>query len=614
MYHSKDSHPVRTINRIRGILEDLEITPTEDRWVNNRNQSYSVRLIINGTKISTNGKGITAELALASVYGEFMERLQNQALYSLYTYHQCDTALQRLHGFRSFPDETYLSAQKITETDRSLLQGILPQDLRENEPPDEYLRALSALTLQDEKILCIPFYCINTGSLVYLPRSVLTFVYGTNGMCAGNTPEEALVQGICEIIERYTNKKILLDDLTPPEIPREYFSQSERVSLLDSLEKNKIIKVFVKDASLGEGLPSLCLAVVNRELNKYFVKFASHTEFNIALERTLTELFQGRTIERLEKGDFMIPFEYSLDGIYKSEENLFDIFKTGEGRYNNDFFSNSCSYPLNTEYYTVKNLKTNQEYLRYLVQTLIKKGWKILVRDVSFLGFPAFQVIIPGISELSKLFRKPCTDIKRKVRVAELLKDINACTEKELRDIAQVVEDERTKEEHGNVADLTGLLYLEGFPWQKINFNLFLCMVYLRANDLKKSHLYMRRYITEIKEENIILEPDGLKYYKCVGDYLALLTEYKENTEKKLGILKQIYGDDIVSHVINTIYPERALQYFGTLECPKCSACPFRQGCYYEKVREMHTKIKTSMKNNALDQLERNTAFWSKYV
>ncbi|MBU7016591.1 MAG: YcaO-like family protein [Theionarchaea archaeon] len=613
MYHYKDCHPIKTINRIRGILETLGCMPVENRWINNRNKSYSVRLVISGTPLGSNGKGVTPELALASAYGEFMERIQNQFLYPLVTYHQYDTDLQGLHGFHSFPDEKYVSIQEFMETtDESILRYVIPHDL-DDETPDVYLRSLSTATCHPDTgdLLCVPYYCINTDSLVYLPRSICAFVYGTNGMCAGNTPEEALVQGICEIIERYANKMVLINNLTPPEIERKYFSHFRQAGLVESLERNRIIHLILRDASLGEELPAVCIAVLNKELNKYFVKFASHIEFEVALERTLTELFQGRTIERLEKGDFMAPFEYVPDETYKSEENLFQIFGSGEGRYNNDFFGESPSYPIYEGYFNKKNLKGNREYLYYLIQNLLKRNWKILVRDVSFLGFPAFQIIIPGISELSTLHKRNCIDQGMKAKTSLLLRNINECTQEDLLLVAGVVEHEMKKDEHGNIADLTGILYLEGFPWKEINFNLFLCSLYLRMSYFEKSHHYMRRYLAEIEEKNIVLQPGGLNYYKCVRDYIALLAE---KSERKIGVLKRIYGDEIVSEVVESIHPEKALQYYGRFECPQCPTCTVRLYCFYEKIRDIHIRIKNAMASKNIDQLNRNREFWSEFV
>ena len=613
MYHYKDCHPIRTINRIRSILESLELMPIEGKWENNEDRSYSVRLVIDRTEIGTNGKGITAELALASAFGEFMERLQNQFAYPVLTYYKYDESLRNMYGFTCAPDEKYLSIPELVEKiDKNILQSLIPVDLDENEPPDKYLRAFSMITLRpDGKVLCIPYYCINTDSLVYLPYSLICFAYGTNGMCAGNTPEEALVQGICEIIERYVNKRIILDDITPPEIPREHFSTSDQNNLIDLLEKSRKLKVIVKDTSLEEQLPAVGVAVINKDLNKYLVKVASHVEMRIALERTLTELFQGRTVERLEKGEFMVPFEHVLDESYKKDKNVLEIIRTGEGPYNNNFFGNSGSYPPDKEYYGKKNLKSNKEYLRYLVQHLLKKDWYILVRDVSFLGFPAFHIIISGKAEVRRIRKKYCINAKMRFEIQEFLRNLNSCTEEELLKIADFIENQN---EYDNIADITFVPYMEGFPWKKIDFDLFLCALYLRVSDFQKSHVHMKDYLSKVEEKNISLEQEGLRYYKCVRDYLAIVTEQKEITEENVKVLQHIYGEEVVSNVIETISPEKAFQHYGKFECPNCSKCAFEQFCYYKKIREIHKKIKASIAHNVIDQLNKNRAFWSEFV
>ena len=189
--------------------------------------------------------------------------------------------------------------------------------------------------------------------------------------------------------------------------------------------------------------------------------------------------------------------------------------------------------------------------------------------------------------------------------------NINECTQEDLLVVAGIVEHEMKKDEHGNIADLTGILYLEGFPWKEINFNLFLCSLYLRVSNFEKSHYYIRRYLGEIEEKNIVLQPGGLTYYKCVRDYIALLAEKKE---RKIGILKRIYGDEIVSEVVESIHPEKALQYYGKFECPQCPSCTVRPYCFYEKIRDIHIRIKNAMVSKNIDQLGRNREFWSEFV
>lgn len=80
MERLKEQDPYRTVIQIRRILEELGIFITES-WIDSSVSSlFSVRIVISGTQVGSNGKGVTRILALASAYGEFMERLSNGML------------------------------------------------------------------------------------------------------------------------------------------------------------------------------------------------------------------------------------------------------------------------------------------------------------------------------------------------------------------------------------------------------------------------------------------------------------------------------------------------------------------------------------------------------
>lgn len=53
--------------------------------------------------------------------------------------------------------------------------------------------------------------------------------YGSNGMSAGNTREEALVQGMSEVVERYVQKRIFSDRPALPDIPEDYLRRFEDI-------------------------------------------------------------------------------------------------------------------------------------------------------------------------------------------------------------------------------------------------------------------------------------------------------------------------------------------------------------------------------------------------
>ena len=73
----KDSSPERTVEKIKEILNSYGITVVEGQWTESGiEHCYSIRLTVAGTSFGSNGKGLTKEFALASAYGELMERMQ----------------------------------------------------------------------------------------------------------------------------------------------------------------------------------------------------------------------------------------------------------------------------------------------------------------------------------------------------------------------------------------------------------------------------------------------------------------------------------------------------------------------------------------------------------
>ena len=76
------------------------------------------------------------------------------------------------------------------------------------------------VSLPDEKLITWPFYSVQEDRVVWIWRNY-AWEQGSNGMCAGNTPAEALVQGLSEIFERYAIQEVLAGNIIPPDIPPE---------------------------------------------------------------------------------------------------------------------------------------------------------------------------------------------------------------------------------------------------------------------------------------------------------------------------------------------------------------------------------------------------------
>ncbi|HUV84507.1 MAG TPA: YcaO-like family protein [Methanosarcinales archaeon] len=388
----KDSDPKSTIRRINSILQQLGTTTAKD-WLDSEVGTYSLRLTIAGTDIGTNGKGTSHLYALASAYGEFVERFQNLLL----SKDDLTRELLQYGDFYYAPDEKVVSAEEIKSCRNGIVDVLLSRlFLKDKDAPasDSLFQILDHLNICDDsdKFIAVPYYDFNTDEISYVPY-VLTAPLGSTGMCAGNTPEESIVQGISEILERYVQYEIIQKSITPPTIPRNYINEHPEIAeIIRKIEKSGWYDVILKDCSLGKGYPVVCSIVIDRHAHSYRVCFGAHPSFRIAAERSLTELFQGNSLSGLIN---KIELDFSNEGVTELE-NFISLTHKQYGKYPVQLFDNEYCYDFKP--FKEVSSMNNRELLRHLLDKLLSEGHHVLVRDVGFLGFPSHHILIPDMN------------------------------------------------------------------------------------------------------------------------------------------------------------------------------------------------------------------------
>ena len=221
--HYKEKQPEETVGQIQKILKNLEINVTEKWQKKSSIGTYALRLKIENMDIGVNGKGINKIYAQASAYAELIERLQNDLLGDLNV-----TALPSKYPFQLYYDEVFQSSKELVTNHNSYIDIYFSGRKMNGAAADNKIKHFQQLQKLDEmyygihdRYLTIPYYSCREKRLVYLPRNVYRLSYGSNGMSAGNSFEEAMVQGMSEIIERYVQKKIIKERISLPDIPAE---------------------------------------------------------------------------------------------------------------------------------------------------------------------------------------------------------------------------------------------------------------------------------------------------------------------------------------------------------------------------------------------------------
>lgn len=374
---SKDLPLETSIQKMRKIIDDLGYKVKLSKEKNPVKNSFSINLSFEGANnyIFSNGKGSILNSALASAYGEFIERLQTNLYFN-------DFYLE---------DRVFFPDQKEFDINEEFLSDNLKKiySFKELEKED----FLDFNSNHFEKIVSLPFINQDSKELEYFPINLLINLFASNGLSTGNTPSEAKVQALCEIFERYVKLKVIKNGFSLPEFPKNILDKFPKISEdIKTLEKNGF-KLKVYDASLGGIFPVTAISFINPQNGTLFLSFGSHPILEISIERTLTELLQGREIDELNS--FEKP-SFNMEEI-ASISNLESHFVDSNAKVGIQFLSREKTFSYVPWSFHIEN---SSEQFLMLKNILDEQKRTIYLREYNYLGFYSCQMIVPNFSEI----------------------------------------------------------------------------------------------------------------------------------------------------------------------------------------------------------------------
>ena len=389
----KDLPLEETIANMSGIMAKLGMKIEIASWRNIVPNVWSLHIRdAHSPMCFTNGKGATKEGALASALGEFIERLNCNFFYNDQFWGEEIANAAFVH----YPDERWF---KPGPKD-ALPAEILDEYCLAIYNPDDELRGShlydtnSGNTLRG--ICSLPFVRQSDGEVVYFPSNLIENLYLSNGMSAGNTLAEAQVQCLSEIFERAVKREILEGELCLPDVPQEVLAKYPAILAgIQGLEAQGF-PVLVKDASLGGEFPVMCVTLMNPRTGGVFASFGAHPSFEVALERSLTELLQGRSFEGLND---LPPPTFESQALMEPN-NFVEHFIDSSGVVSWRFFSAKADHEFVEWDFSSQGEHANTEEAATLFGILEAMGKEAYMAVYEHLGATACRILVPGYSEI----------------------------------------------------------------------------------------------------------------------------------------------------------------------------------------------------------------------
>ena len=547
----KDLPLEQTIANMSGILAGMGIKIEIASWRNIIPNVWSLHIRdAHSPMCFTNGKGATKESALASALGEYIERLSNNHFYAgAYWGEEFANS-----AFVHYPNERWFKPGRKDTLPKEILD---PYCLAIYNADGE-LRASHLIDTNSgnaERGICsLPYVRQSDGEVVYFPSNLVENLFVSNGMSAGNTLAEAQVQCLSEIFERAVKREILEGEIALPDVPPEVLAKYPGILAgIQGLEAQGF-PVLVKDASLGGTYPVMCVTLMNPRTGGVFASFGAHPSFEVALERSLTELLQGRSFEGLND----LPQPTFESNAVTEPNNFVEHFIDSSGIVSWRFFSAKADYDFVEWDFSSHGKNANIEEAAALFGILEDMGKEVYMTTHEQLGAGAAlscRILVPGYSEIYPVEDLIWDNTNKALLFRADILNLHRLDEERLEALLDRL-DNNELDEYSDIATLIGIQFDENTVWGQLTVMELKLLIHLVLQQFEDAHDLVGAFL----QYNDNTLERGL-FYQALNVVLEVLLDEDLDLDDYLVNFRRMFGDVRMDAVLGSI--DGSVRFYG---------------------------------------------------
>jgi len=544
----KDLPLEQTIANMSGLLADLGMKIEIASWRNIVPNVWSLHIRdAHSPMCFTNGKGATKESALASALGEFIERINCNFFYNDQFWGE-DIANA---AFVHYPNERWFKPGRKD----ALPAEILDEYCLEIYNPDGDLRGSHLYDTNSGNVkrgICaLPYIRQSDGEVVYFPSNLIENLFLSNGMSAGNTLAEAQVQCLSEIFERAVKREILEGEIALPDVPQNVLAKFPGiVAGIKGLEEQGF-PVLVKDASLGGQFPVMCVTLMNPRTGGVFASFGAHPSFEVALERSLTELLQGRSFEGLND----LPQPTFESNAVTEPNNFVEHFIDSSGVVSWRFFSSKADFDFVEWDFTADGDDANAQEAATLFGILEEMGKEAYMAIYEDLGATACRILVPGYSEIYPVEDLIWDNTNKALLFRADILNLHSLDDAGLQALVERLE-ESELDDYTDITTLIGIEFDDNTAWGQLTILELKLLIYLALQRFEEAKELVEAFL-QFNDNTV---ERGL-FYQALNVVLEVELDEELQLDDYEVNFRRMFGDARMDAVIGSL--DGSVRFFG---------------------------------------------------
>jgi ribosomal protein S12 methylthiotransferase accessory factor len=544
----KDLPLEQTIANMSGLLANLGIKIEIASWRNIIPNVWSLHIRdAHSPMCFTNGKGATKESALASALGEYIERLSNNHFYAGSFWGEDIAQADFVH----YPNERWFQPG----SDDALPAEILDDYCLDIYNPDDELRGSHLVDTNSGNaargICSLPYVRHSDGKVVYFPSNLIENLFVSNGMSAGNTLAEAQVQCLSEIFERAVKREIIESEIALPDVPPHVLAKYPSILAgIQGLEEQGF-PVLVKDASLGGVYPVMCVTLMNPRTGGVFASFGAHPSLEVALERSLTELLQGRSFEGLND----LPQPTFESNAVTEPNNFVEHFIDSSGIVSWRFFSAKSDFEFVEWDFSSQGDDANAQEAAALLGILEDMGKEVYTAVYDQLGAVACRILVPGYSEVYPVEDLVWDNTNKALLFRADVLNLHRLDDASLEALLDRLENNEL-DEYSDIATLIGIEFDENTEWGQLTVLELKLLIQLALKQFENAQDLVQAFLQY--NDNTV---ERRLFYQALNVVLEVVLDPELELDDYTTNFRRMFGDTRMDAALGSV--DGTVRFYG---------------------------------------------------
>jgi ribosomal protein S12 methylthiotransferase accessory factor len=362
---------------------------------------------------------------------------------------------------------------------------------------------------------------------------------------------ETQVQCLSEIFERAVKREIIEGEMALPDVPSEVLAKYPGILAgIQGLEEQGF-PVLVKDASMGGLYPVMCVTLMNPRTGGVFASFGAHPSFEVALERSLTELLQGRSFEGLND----LPPPTFVSNAVTEPNNFVEHFIDSSGIMSWRFFSDKSNFSFVEWDFSNKGKSSNREQAEALFNILQSKGKEIYMATHNDLGAMSCRILVPGYSEVYPVEDLIWDNTNKALLFRADILNLHRLDNNSLAALLDRLSNNEL-DEYSDIGTLIGVEFDDNSVWGQLTVLELKLLINLAIKQFDVAYELTEAFL----QYNDNTVERGL-FYQALRVSLYIILNEDLELENYLSNFRRMFGNEQIDAVIGSI--EGSLRFFG---------------------------------------------------